>query len=96
MKLKHCTDKEFALNCCQQRGDLWTLNYTKTVRPGIAGGAHDVLRPLSLMGIHPPHSLPLNPSDVMSRLTRGPRSFPELVPPLFRPETEKCYYSEYY
>ena len=34
----------------------------------------------------------LDPSDVTFRLPRGPRSTPDLVPPLFKPETEKYYY----
>jgi len=64
MNLKHCTGEElFALNCCQQRGDLWTLNYTKTV---FGMGELTEFPDLSLMGIHPPHSLPLDHSDVMT------------------------------
>ena len=46
MNLKHCTGEEFALSCCQQRVDLWTINYTKTVfgrgPPRNRWGAHEV------------------------------------------------------
>jgi len=70
------------------RGDLWTLNYTKAVFEFPQTPLFD--------GETPSPFLPLDPSDVTSRLPRAPRSPPDLVPPLFKPETEKYYYSESY